>query len=781
MHVGVDILNLSIGGPDFADQPFIDKVNELTARGIIVVSAIGNDGPLWGSLNNPADMMEVVGVGGAEPDGSIAHFSSRGMTTHEIGSGRASYGRVKPDLVAYGRSLSGPSHRRVHSCRRLSGTSVASPIVAGAIALIASAVPAERRRSVVNPASVKRALIASSKRLAGSSMYEQGSGLLDIVGAADEMLKIDAEWIAAVSRDDNSRSTFDSSLARPGQGSYGDGVQSDWTSPTDKSLAQWSEKHELLNGTSAGHGRGLSAVLFPGYLDLTSRGCPYMWPHCAQPLFYGMLPICINITILNPGGMKGVVDAAEWIQGRHGHHLRLRASKPERFWPWAGGLGIHLSAAGPQNESIVAEGIVRIRIRSVVEGTYSEVELPIRAEIVPTPLRDKRLLWDIFHSVRYPPSYVPRDNLADTKDMLDWLGDHPHTNYQAFYRRLRLEGYFIDILDVPLTCLAGDAGDTFGALLLFDSEDFFAEDEVSFLERVVKTSGMSVVIAAEWHNEGVMRSLRFEDDNTRSWWEPVVGGGNAPALNELLHPHGVALGELVLSGTVRYKLTRFAFASGNGLVRFPEGGEVKYGTDMSVHERSSTPLSFSAPVSSISREEASRVPILGITRSGRGCIAIYGDSNCIDTAHSGKRCHDMFAELIDSAIGCRYNDRQGKLMPEGTTLKKELVPGKEATRVRASDLSVSARNLLRPHSRTMHASSAPGFPKYKDMARHCSDHFQLTEKLRNVHDDPRVGTRVQLPSVRVAVPVGTSRGYYETVTPSLGVFKSFGRIVVIPN
>ena len=29
-----------------------------------MVSAIGNDGPLYGTLNNPADQMDVIGVGG---------------------------------------------------------------------------------------------------------------------------------------------------------------------------------------------------------------------------------------------------------------------------------------------------------------------------------------------------------------------------------------------------------------------------------------------------------------------------------------------------------------------------------------------------------------------------------------------------------------------------------------------------------------------------------------------------------------------------------------------
>lgn len=84
----VDVLNLSIGGPDFKDHPFVDKVWELTANGVIMVSAIGNDGPLYGTLNNPADQMDVIGVGGINFEDQIAKFSSRGMTTWELPQGK---------------------------------------------------------------------------------------------------------------------------------------------------------------------------------------------------------------------------------------------------------------------------------------------------------------------------------------------------------------------------------------------------------------------------------------------------------------------------------------------------------------------------------------------------------------------------------------------------------------------------------------------------------------------------------------------------------------------
>jgi len=32
----------------------------------------------------------------------------------------------------------------------------------------------------------------------------------------------------------------------------------------------------------------------PSYIDLTE--CPYFWPYCSQPLYYGATPIVINVT-----------------------------------------------------------------------------------------------------------------------------------------------------------------------------------------------------------------------------------------------------------------------------------------------------------------------------------------------------------------------------------------------------------------------------------------------------------------------------------------------------
>lgn len=74
-------------------------------------SAIGNDGPLYGTLNNPADQPDVIGVGGIDNDNKIAGFSSRGMTTWELPTGT---GEARPHKGAgRGVFLGGGSTRAV--------------------------------------------------------------------------------------------------------------------------------------------------------------------------------------------------------------------------------------------------------------------------------------------------------------------------------------------------------------------------------------------------------------------------------------------------------------------------------------------------------------------------------------------------------------------------------------------------------------------------------------------------------------------------------------------
>jgi len=171
-------VNLSIGGPDYLDYPFVDKVNEMGAAGIVFLSAIGNDGPRWGTLMSPADQVDVTGTGGIDWNSQIAGFSSRGMTVWELPTG---YGRFKPDLVTFGASVTGSAMNG--GCTQLSGTSVASPVMTGAMVALMSSVPPAERASRFNLAIIKQAIVETAKRLPRPGVFEQGSGKMDAYAA----------------------------------------------------------------------------------------------------------------------------------------------------------------------------------------------------------------------------------------------------------------------------------------------------------------------------------------------------------------------------------------------------------------------------------------------------------------------------------------------------------------------------------------------------------------------------------------------------------------------
>lgn len=84
-------------------------------------------------------------------------------------------------------------------------------------------------------------------------------------------------------------------------------------------------------------------------------------------------------------------------------------------------------SASAANSTGTAEGEVVFTVESPAgrgenAKRTSEVRVRLKANVVPTPPRALRLLWDNFHSVRYPPSYIPRDNLDMRQDILDWHG-----------------------------------------------------------------------------------------------------------------------------------------------------------------------------------------------------------------------------------------------------------------------------------------------------------------------------------------------------------------------
>lgn len=570
----INVLNLSIGGPDFMDHPFVDKVWELTANKVIMVSAIGNDGPLYGTLNNPADQMDVIGVGGINFENQIARFSSRGMTTWELPTG---YGRMKPDIVTYGSAVRGSALKS--GCRSLSGTSVASPVVAGAVTLLFSSVL--DRLDVINPASMKQALITSARRLpdANVNMFEQGHGKLDLIKAYQTLRTYKPQ-----------------------------------------------------------------ASLSPSYLDFSE--CPYMWPYCSQPLYYGAIPLIVNVTILNGMGVSGkIVDKPRWepFKRQFGNYIDVAFTYSKTLWPWSGYLAISISVSkNAAKWEGIAQGQVTLTIESPPEGDEVEprvsvLKLPVRIKIIPTPPKSQRILWDQYHNLRYPPGYFPRDNLRMKNDPLDWNGDHVHTNFKDMYQHLRAAGYYVEVLGSPFTCF--DAGH-YSTLLITDTEEEFFPEEVIKLKRDID-NGLSVVMLADWYNVSVMRKVKFYDENTRQWWMPDTGGSNIPAINELLSPLGMAFSDHVFEGDFTLGDHDMYYASGTSIAKFPKDGIL-----ISRNLKDQGHEVVNGDVKSVGK-----VPILGLyqttVKPNSGRVALYGDSNCLDNSHMQKDCFWMLSAILE--------------------------------------------------------------------------------------------------------------------------------------
>ena len=577
----VHVLNLSIGGPDYLDQPFVDKVNEITANGIVMVSAIGNDGPLWGTLNNPADQMDVIGVGGISFSGAISGFSSRGSTTGELVHGGA--GRFKPDIMAFGDDVLGS--RVQGGCRPLSGTSVASPVVAGAVVLLASTVAAADRSTHVTPASMKQALVEGAQRLQGPRIWEQGAGKLDLNGAY-------------------------------------------------KVLSSYTPRASAL----------------PAQLHLDD--CPYMWPFCTQPLYAGAQPVLLNVTLLNGQHVTAWLTAAPtWTPSRkfgdQGKHLDVQFTWSTRLWPWSGWLGVALRVKpSGATASGTASGIITLTVASP-NGLTSEVSIPLRATVKPTPVRGKRVLWSQWHNIPYPPGYIPRDDLDARGDILDWHGDSPVTNYHDALDALVGGGYSVESLREPLTCVDLSL---YGTLLLWDTEEEFTAEEVAVVHTAVTEGGLSVFIAAEWYHVPTMQGMRFFDDNTHSHWTPYTGGSNVPALNDLLAPFGAAYGDRVMSGTVTFGALSARIASGANLARMPANSTVHVVT--SVSDATSANSGWNGAPSGVVGGGAGTA-VLGLINAGAGRLALWGDTGCLDSSHSVGNCNPLLLAVRCRCAACR--------------------------------------------------------------------------------------------------------------------------------
>jgi subtilisin family serine protease len=176
---GANVINMSLGSPfpsDGTDAMSL-AVNEITAKsGALFVIAAGNSG---GAPGSPGAADAALTVGAVDHNEQLAPFSSRGPRWIDDA--------IKPDITGPGVNITAAkaTHGQIGTPVdathvSLSGTSMATPHVAGAAAILAGEHPTWKADQL------KAALMGSAKPNPALSVFEQGAGRVDVAKAVSQ-------------------------------------------------------------------------------------------------------------------------------------------------------------------------------------------------------------------------------------------------------------------------------------------------------------------------------------------------------------------------------------------------------------------------------------------------------------------------------------------------------------------------------------------------------------------------------------------------------------------
>lgn len=174
------VVNNSWGNSNTYNLEFYDDVQAWISAGIFPLFAAGNDGPGAQTIGSPASFVDSFAVGATDRYDQIASFSSRGPVYWENEDGEM-VSHIKPDVSAPGHEIYSAWPDGTYNT--ISGTSMATPHVAGAIALLLSA---DQDLNIDEVADVLKNTTRKEAHMGELPNTQYGEGIVNIYQAVTE-------------------------------------------------------------------------------------------------------------------------------------------------------------------------------------------------------------------------------------------------------------------------------------------------------------------------------------------------------------------------------------------------------------------------------------------------------------------------------------------------------------------------------------------------------------------------------------------------------------------